>query len=293
MRLLLLYKIVVKIFLISPSILLNLSKLKAQPAHKAANDSDAYYHEKYRFVYRREYFIKRSYRYSDFENKKINIYRFDVTTIPDSIPIQLIDYARGQKFVLPVKGFKTSGFGPRDLMGSTFHYGTDLGLQLGDTVYAALDGIVRITRNDRYGYGNFVVISHKEGLESLYGHLEEILIKPGQVVKAGAPIGLGGSTGKSTGPHLHFEFRFMGQQFDPEHILSFKTKNLKSPTIHIKQEWFAHLAGFKKATYHIVQDGDTLEEIADKYDTSIKKICTLNQIKGDEDLLSGIKLKVK
>jgi murein DD-endopeptidase MepM/ murein hydrolase activator NlpD len=279
--------------LISPAILFKLGHLKAQLSHKGANDSDAYYHPKYRFVYRREYFINRFYRYSDFENKKINIYRFDVTTIPDSVPIQLIDYARGQKFVLPVKGIKTSGFGPRDLMGSTFHYGTDLSLELGDTVYAALDGIVRVTRNDKYGYGNFVVISHKEGLESLYGHLEEILIKPGQVVKAGAPIGLGGSTGKSTGPHLHFEFRFMGQQFDPEHILSFKTKNLKSPTIYIRQEWFSHLAGFKKATYHTVQDGDTLEEIADKYDTSIKKICTLNQIKGDEDLLSGIKLKVK
>ncbi|MCS6905282.1 MAG: M23 family metallopeptidase [Bacteroidia bacterium] len=256
-------------------------------------NTNPYYHERCRFVYRKEYFIKRTYRYSDFENKKINIYRYDVTNLPDSIPIQLIDYARGQKFVLPVKGPKTSGFGPRDLMGSTFHYGVDIGLQVGDTVYAALNGIVRVTRNDKYGYGRFVVISHKEGLETLYGHLDEILVRPGEVVKAGTPIGLGGSTGKSTGPHLHFEFRFMGQQFDPEHILSFKTKNLKNPTIHIRQEWFSHLAGFKKATYHTVQEGDTLEEIADKYDTSIQRICALNRIRGDEDLLVGIKLKVK
>ncbi|MBF0976287.1 MAG: M23 family metallopeptidase, partial [Bacteroidetes bacterium] len=95
-----------------------------------------------------------------------------------------------------------------------YHYGTDIGLKVGDSIVSVFDGTVRIVSYDAHGYGNYIVVRHNNGLESLYAHLSQTIAVENQKVKAGELIGLGGNTGRSTGPHLHFEFRFLGNPFN-------------------------------------------------------------------------------
>jgi murein DD-endopeptidase MepM/ murein hydrolase activator NlpD len=96
-----------------------------------------------------------------------------------------------------------------------FHTGIDLVEPFGSPVYAADDGIVALVGSSSSGYGNYVVIAHSGGLDTLYGHLSTALVKPGQAVTQGQPIGLEGSSGNSTGPHLHFELRISQQPINP------------------------------------------------------------------------------
>ena len=126
-------------------------------------------------------------------------------------------------FVCPVPGQLTSGYGWRPRFGR-MHRGVDLNLNVGDTVKAAFDGKIRLCKFERKGYGYYVVIRHDNGMETVYGHLSRFLVKPNQIVRAGEPIALGGNTGRSTGPHLHFETRFMGLAINPEAIIDFGNK---------------------------------------------------------------------
>jgi murein DD-endopeptidase MepM/ murein hydrolase activator NlpD len=96
-----------------------------------------------------------------------------------------------------------------------FHTGFDLVEPFGSTVYAADDGIVALVGTSSKGYGNYVVIAHSGGLDTLYGHLSTALVKQGQRVTQGQPVGLEGSTGNSTGPHLHFELRINQKPINP------------------------------------------------------------------------------
>ena len=124
-------------------------------------------------------------------------------------------------YVMPIKGnYVTSHYGYRPQFGRT-HKGVDLRSAIGDTVYSAFSGRVRLTRFERGGYGFYVIVRHQNGLETVYGHLSRFLVKPDQYVKAGQPIALSGNTGRSTGPHLHFETRFMGYAINPEAIFDF------------------------------------------------------------------------
>ncbi|MDE5785189.1 MAG: M23 family metallopeptidase, partial [Duncaniella sp.] len=79
---------------------------------------------------------------------------------------------------------------------------------------------------ERKGYGHYVVMRHENGLETVYGHLSRTLVKPNQYVKAGEPIALGGNTGRSTGPHLHFETRYLGRAINPAEIIDFENKTV-------------------------------------------------------------------
>jgi len=96
-----------------------------------------------------------------------------------------------------------------------FHTGIDLIEPFGSPVYAADDGIVALVGSSSSGYGNYVVIAHSGGLDTLYGHLSTALVKPGQLVVQGQPIGLEGSSGNSTGPHVHFELRINQTPINP------------------------------------------------------------------------------
>jgi murein DD-endopeptidase MepM/ murein hydrolase activator NlpD len=96
-----------------------------------------------------------------------------------------------------------------------FHAGIDLGAPFGSAVYAADDGVVALVGSSTSGYGNYVVIAHAGGLDTLYGHLSAALVKVGQAVAQGQPIGLEGSSGNSTGAHLHFELRINQRPIDP------------------------------------------------------------------------------
>ncbi|HEV2414918.1 MAG TPA: peptidoglycan DD-metalloendopeptidase family protein [Candidatus Dormibacteraeota bacterium] len=98
---------------------------------------------------------------------------------------------------------------------SHFHTGIDLVEPFGSAVYAADDGVVALVGSSTSGYGNYVVIAHSGGLDTLYGHLSTALVKAGQAVTQGTPIGLEGSSGNSTGPHLHFELRINQTPINP------------------------------------------------------------------------------
>ena len=113
-------------------------------------------------------------------------------------------------------GFRKNPFGGYK---GEFHPGIDVKGEMGDNVYATADGIV--LRNDWYsGYGNAVVLDHGFGLTTLYGHLTRVNVVPGQRVKAGDIIGFLGSTGRSTGPHVHYEIRKNGDDIDPNPFVS-------------------------------------------------------------------------
>lgn len=117
----------------------------------------------------------------------------------------------------------TSKFGPR---WHRQHQGLDIKVYIGDTIRAAFDGKVRVVRYDRNGYGNYVVIRHPNGLETLYGHMSKHLVVDDQIVRAGEPIGLGGNTGRSTGSHLHFETRLVGKAIDPALMFDFVNQDV-------------------------------------------------------------------
>jgi murein DD-endopeptidase MepM/ murein hydrolase activator NlpD len=127
----------------------------------------------------------------------------------------------GFRFPLP-KGVLTSSFGARvdPFTGRsvTFHSGIDLGAPFGTEVYAARSGKVEATGWSDV-YGNFIIVVHDKTWETLYGHLSRILVTKGLAVKAGATIGLVGSTGMSTGPHLHFEVRRRGVATNPAPLM--------------------------------------------------------------------------
>jgi murein DD-endopeptidase MepM/ murein hydrolase activator NlpD len=96
-----------------------------------------------------------------------------------------------------------------------FHTGLDLAEPAGTPVTAAAAGLVVVASHGRIGYGNFVVIAHGQGVETLYGHLKSLEVAAGDQVRAGQVVGREGSSGFSTGPHLHFELRINGQPTDP------------------------------------------------------------------------------
>ena len=96
-----------------------------------------------------------------------------------------------------------------------FHTGIDLVEPFGSPVLAADDGVVALVGSSSSGYGNYVVIAHSGGLNTLYGHLSTSLVKVGQSVTQGTPVGLEGSTGNSTGAHLHFELRINQSPVNP------------------------------------------------------------------------------
>jgi len=99
-----------------------------------------------------------------------------------------------------------------------FHSGVDLAAPADTPIYAATAGIVSLHR-ERGGYGLYIVVAHDSQLSTLYGHLDWPLVQPGDVVAAGQAIALMGSTGNSTGPHLHFEVRIAGVPVDPLPLL--------------------------------------------------------------------------
>lgn len=232
--------------------------------------------------------------FSTWDSKKINIYDFDPKKFQDSVNIRLYDQRFGYEWKLPLNTTMiTSPFGPR---WRSWHYGVDLDLETGDPVFAGFDGIVRVVGYDRYGYGYYVVIRHKNGLETLYGHLSKTLVDVGQELKAGDLIAKGGSTGRSTGSHLHYELRFQGSPFDPERVYDFKESIIKEQTYLITASTFAHIATVTKAktsAYHRVKSGENLGSIARKYGISVSTLTRLNGISTRSILRVGQNLKVK
>ena len=111
----------------------------------------------------------------------------------------------------------TSNYGKRadPFTGETKrHKGIDFAGKIGTELFAVAPGRV-VSAGDRIGYGTTVEIDHGLGFTTLYAHLSQIMVSRGDWVRPGTVIGLGGSSGRSTGPHLHYEIRYKGAQFDP------------------------------------------------------------------------------
>ena len=188
--------------------------------------------------------------YDAFPSGRVNPHgRTRVDMLPDEINLLLAKDSGD--FCFPVRNTKTSPYGWRWKRG---HHGVDIRLRTGDPVRAAFGGTVRVAGR-MGGYGNCIVVRHPNGLETLYGHLSKIQVRHGQEVAAGEVIGLGGSTGNSTGPHLHFECRFLYQPFDPEWILDFEQYALRTRRLHLDKSYF----GIRKPG-----KGESLEYKADK-----------------------------
>ena len=211
------------------------------------------------------------------------------------------------------------------------HYGTDIKVFVGDTIRAAFSGKVRVVAFERYGYGNYVIIRHPNGLETVYGHMSRHLCKPNQIVRAGDVIGLGGSTGRSTGSHLHFETRFLGQFIDPERLFDFEAQDVKgdyylfrssgrgtmlaatdnvvggeeemdeetanaliakqNESEAFQQKRIQQIKAKPRTRVHKVKSGETLSTIARKCGTTVDKLCRLNHIKRNAVLRPGQILK--
>ncbi len=123
--------------------------------------------------------------------------------------------------IWPVNGTVTSEFGGRSdpINGAASnHGGIDIAVNTGTPVAAALPGIVEKAETNPF-YGNYIIINHSKNVKTLYGHCSNLAVKAGQKVSAGETIAYSGSTGRSTGPHLHFEIRIGGKKTDPRLLL--------------------------------------------------------------------------
>lgn len=201
------------------------------------------------------------------------------------------------------------------------HLGLDIKVYIGDTISAAFDGKVRVVAYQRGGFGNYVVIRHPNGLETVYAHLSKHLVRENDIVRAGQPIGLGGNTGRSTGSHLHFETRLLGEAIDPARLFDFEAQDvtgdfylyrangrgvvLAARDGHAEAEvtgseaerqqakadessrFQAEKRSRANAHIHKVKAGETLSVIARKHGTTVDKLCRLNRIKRTTVLRPG------
>lgn len=239
---------------------------------------------------------------NDWNQERVNPYNASKMELPDSMIIDLLNYC------IPHNGYITSNYGWRR---RRMHRGIDIKVQTGDTIRAAFDGKIRLTKYERRGYGYYVIIRHDNGLETIYGHLSKFLVKPDQEVVAGEPIALGGNTGRSTGSHLHFETRYLGMDINPNAIFDFNNKTIKvnqfsfSPkllaskgpsAIHVNGTKYGYnngkSGGSGTATYR-VRKGDTLSRIAQRNGTTVNRLCNLNGIKKTSTLRPGQVLRLR
>lgn len=224
----------------------------------------------------------------------------DLTKLPDEIDLKLVD--EENPYCVPYQTKVYSGYRFRR---SRPHSGVDLSLHTGDTVRAAFNGVVRFSSGGAVtgGYGNLIIIRHTNGLETYYAHLSKRLVEADEVVKAGEIIGLGGSTGRSTGPHLHFETRYMGQSFDPERVFDFETGALRDTILTLQKHYFSIYSHQGQTdteskaaagrVVHTVKKGETLSAIARKYGTTVANICKLNKITTKSILRIGQRVVVR
>ncbi len=247
--------------------------------------------------------IKVAGYYAIWDSRYINPYRVDGRQLRDTVHLTLVDSARGRLAHMPLQTTPTtSGFGPR---WGRWHYGDDIDCETGDTIRAAFDGVIRVSNWDGSGYGNHLVLRHYNGLETLYGHMSRVFVKVGQFVRAGEPIGLGGSTGRSTGSHLHYETRFEGNPFDPGIIYNFGANRLSRTELDVSASLFDYfhraartarpgqVRGGRSVPYHKVRQGDILGKISRRYHVSIAQLCRLNNITPTTTLKLGRNIRLK
>lgn len=247
---------------------------------------------------------------SNWDISFVNPYKEPLDSLPETWSIWLVDTLSG--YHCPQTGRVTSKFGIRH---GRRHQGTDISLPIGTPLYAVFDGKVRVSQYMK-GYGNLVIIRHNNGLETFYGHMSQRDVEPGDIVHSGDVIGLSGNTGRSTGPHLHFEIRYHGLACDPQRLVSFESGDLCQRIMVLKRRYFdaesfydqnfddeflnaeddkkaLEEARRKAMVYHKVRTGENLGAIARKYHTSVNNICRLNGIKNPNSIRAGKTIRVR
>lgn len=248
----------------------------------------------------------------------IDAYHVDYTQLPLKQVIWLVDSTGRYHYPAGETGRLTSKYGRRH---GRYHRGVDIAQPKGTPVYATFDGKVRISKYMK-GYGNLIVLRHDNGLETIYGHMTERKFNVGDWVEAGTVIGLTGSTGRSTGPHLHYEVRYNGYAIDPEWMIDFPNRRLHHQILVIKKKMLFPDSKFvaesdeeedaiadaderdrleaerleaemKAAKYHTVKSGDTLTRIAVNNNTTVSALCKLNGITPKTTLRIGRRIRVK
>jgi murein DD-endopeptidase MepM/ murein hydrolase activator NlpD len=235
--------------------------------------------------------VKLTGYYAIWDSNSINPYKVDIQQFKDTVNLVLYDTTKDFRWSSPLVSNKvTSDFGHR---WHRWHHGVDLDLEIGDSVLSSFDGIVRLARFERWGYGNYIILRHYNGIETLYGHLSKSLVEVGDHVRAGELIGYGGSTGRSTGPHLHYELRYQGYAFDPRVIYDFESNKIIKNTFTLTPEHFGHLTKQRQTIWHKVKRGESLSRIASRYKVSVTQLCQLNKMNKNTALRSGKRLRVR
>lgn len=240
-----------------------------------------------------QYFTKFDY-FGKWDTQNVDPYGYKIKNFKDTVLLELFNREKGSAWSEPLarQTKVNSKYGPRWYR---WHHGVDLKIDLGDPVQATFDGVVRIAKYNRGGYGYYVMLRHANGLETLYGHLAKYNVKPGDVVKAGDVIGYGGNTGRSTGPHLHFEVRYQGHAIDPRHMFDFDDNGgrLYFREFVLTPYHYKGLINQSKGQYHRVRNGESLWVISRRYRTPIRRICRLNGISKNSVLRVGKVLRVR
>ena len=239
-----------------------------------------------------------------------NPYGIEQKDLPEQWSIWLVDSL--DQFHCPFQGtiHPRGKFGVRR---GRRHQGVDVPLKTGDPIYATFTGKVRMSKY-LGAYGNIIVIRHDNGIETFYAHLSKRNVEVGDWVNAGDVIGLGGSTGRSTGPHLHFETRYNGFAFDPQWLIDFENGLLRHRLFVLKKKYFNIYSNYEQdfedemkneeddkkedaereaMRWYTIKSGDTLGRIAINNGTTVSELCRLNGISKTTTLKIGRKIRVR
>ena len=239
-----------------------------------------------------------------------NPYKMQLTDLPAAWSLWLVDSLDQYHCPYQAEVYHRGKFGMRR---GRRHQGVDIPLKTGDPVYATFTGKVRMSKY--FGaYGNVIVIRHENGIETFYAHLSKRHVEAGDWVNAGDVIGLGGSTGRSTGPHLHYETRYNGFAFDPQWLIDFKTGELRHRLFVLKKKYFNIYSNYEQdfddeakneeedkkedaekaaMKYYTIKSGDTLGRIAINNGTTVNALCRLNGITPKTTLKIGRRIRVR
>jgi hypothetical protein len=175
----------------------------------------------------------------------INLWAYRTVPIDDLPERFTVEMAESHGFAMPVNR-ADHPFNPRPFVISRYgrrngrdHNGIDLSLLQGQPIYAAFDGVVRLSRWNSGGFGHIIIVRHNNGLETYYAHLSRRAVAATQWVRAGQVIGYGGDTGRASAPHLHFEVRYFDHSFDPEWLIDFNGGELLSRTFSLTKDHFS------------------------------------------------------
>lgn len=185
---------------------------------------------------------------------------------------------------------------PYGIRSHRLHRGVDVNVIKDEPVVAAYPGEVTMSRYNTGGYGNYVLIKHPNGLETLYAHLSKRLLKVGDQVYPGDIVGLAGNSGRSSAAHLHFEIRYGEINIDPCTVIDFPHWTLRDGVskFSMKKAISEHRkiqAKLRNNNYYVVQQGDSQGDVANWFNISIESLCRINNLKPGAPLKAGQKLR--